>query len=347
MRPRALHWLLFLVVCLYPVVASAQADRPAEALRAYFAEHGKLVDTNNTTVSVLIREYFAVQTPKTCNIRRVEASPAHLDPGTVGVYMVDMSNAETLCKQAPSAACGAIRRSCVAVDTSIFCDAAFDDAMTLLSEAAHTDLFLWVYAKERDHLETEAERANRKFFFLDSPAALAIPLVLQTDTFSGVARSVAYMETHGRRGDTFAHTIKYMGLCHGRAMAEMPLLMGVYGPVIAHEYGHVEQNACPDGAVPKPVDANEEITRYRKIACSTASDDELLADLRAVELLKDAELRMFFDASKLETGGAAGAMRPGGGSRADILGTRRTDRPAPAQRVPQPLRHGLGSRYGV
>jgi hypothetical protein len=170
--------------------------------------------------------------------------------------------------------------------------------MTLLSEAAYADLFLWVYVNERGHQETEAERAKRQFLRTGAPA-LAFPPMLRTDTFSGVARSIAYMETHAGRGDTFVRKIEDIGRCHGSAMAQVPLQLGVYGPVIAHEYGHIEQNACPSGAVPVPADAQKEIARYREIACSTASSAELLADLRSIELLRESATRMQLDLATL------------------------------------------------
>jgi hypothetical protein len=246
---------------LQPVAASAQADHPAESLRAYFAARDRLIDKSDTTVSVFIRRYFAVQTPPECKIRSVEDNPAHVDPGTVAVYLVDMTDADALCEAAPSGACRAIRRSCVAVETSIFCDAAFEAGMTLLSEAAYADLFLWVYVNERGHHETAPERAERQLLPMLAQA-LAFPPMLRTDTFSGVARSIAYMETHAGQGDTFKRKIEDVARCHGSAMAQMPLQLGVYGPVIAHEYGHIEQNACPSGAVPVPADAKKEIARY-------------------------------------------------------------------------------------
>lgn len=313
MKSMVLLASVILAGCLLAVTAIAGSDFPgapvkkpnsqAESLRTYFAEKSRIIDRGISTLSAFIDNYFSVQTPQACNMNRVEDNPPHVVPGIVGIYLIDMTNAEQLCASAPLRGhCQAIRRSCVAVENAIFCDVGFDTTMMLLSEAAYVDLFLWLLTHERDRVESNEERTLREGIGPMFSDPLPFPPLLRTETFIGVVNSAKHAEATGGRLDRFTRLVTGISGCHGSALAHMPLLMGVYGPVIAHEYAHVEDYACPAGVLQSPSDAPEAVDRYQKIACKTATMGELLADLRAVELLGEAPHRMMFDLARVGIG---------------------------------------------
>ncbi|HEY4245169.1 MAG TPA: hypothetical protein VGM88_35375 [Kofleriaceae bacterium] len=281
------------------ITPAKSTDSQAQQLRDFFEREGRI--HNSSTVHALVASLFLPQTPKACGLERAVDAPARVEPHVASIYAVDVIDSDRLCATAPTPTlCSAIRGSCLAVDTAIFCDVRFEAQMNLLAERAYYDVFTWLYAFERSHEESPEERAMRQRLPIGSLYTIPYPPILQPKSFLGTASYARDLYDPGvdsSRNKILLET-QYVSKCHGSLFAELPLQLGVYGPVVSHEYAHVEQHACP-GAIPPPPEADAKIERYRGLACSTARSDELLADMRSVQLLDAAVGEGLFDISQI------------------------------------------------
>jgi hypothetical protein len=260
-----------------PAANSSRASR-AERFRRFLASKGAILDTSKIRMEAAIGAYIneGLSPLGNCGIREVVDNPTRVKKDALSLFGVDFKHpADSFCLESPdSTSCNLLADNCITLGTSIFCDIAYLRRLRHLALAVMSNAWSGVREGQR--------RGDNKIYLTGLKTLGLIDL--------------AHMQHNARIGKplkSLDNLEDFPFILAMEIIAQSNLLEVlshvVYNLVLAHEIAHIEQKLCPDVQYLDSEQQGRWTKIYKSVICeemSTAVEDEINADLRAIELVQ-------------------------------------------------------------
>lgn len=272
--------------CESTTPAVAPGPLPAKTLLEFFRSRGVLVmpDGERETYTKVLTGLLELQADPSCGFGSPAGSIGSLTTGTIESWQIRLPQDHgVFCGQSPAPAeCEAIFDRCASFEGAVFCDDRFVIRALAVANITFTHMTmmgLGLLGSVRP--DPKNPRQLPKGTDAESIADRARLTGLQTGELTDILKLAIDLR----------HTDDSASVPRGATLFEAPnvvtsdwILDVLIGFVLAHEFAHLEQHACPS-TIHAPWESV--MSAYSSFVCESTSREEMEADLQGASLVQE------------------------------------------------------------